>query len=290
MYLLAPFIFAVLFMILVAFSSCIFKIIFKIKSFVGFGSGICCSILTDVIASIYMVVVLLAIMTNLVDDAQKMANNTSTTTTSTNPNTLLNYTKGGIFLLWLFFTVLMGIVFIFIFFFTKRVSKPEDDYNSVFMFISGYILLPFLSFYLGWMIFTAGLNSAIDSYTTNNHLEEEEAVKKALGTYGSFFFTLIDFVGLLLILLFAGTIIMCMLHHRKVNSFIIFICIGCFFSPAIFALIFFYTVIPFFITYALILPSCASIGLAIFFYLKYAVQGSSTDGYAQPQTSYQLAS
>ena len=176
-------------------------------------------------------------MTNLVDDAQKMANNTSTTTT--NPNTLLNYTKGGIFLLWLFFTVLMGIVFIFIFFFTKRISKPEDDYNSVFMFISGYILLPFLGFYLSWMIFTAGVNSTIDTYITTNHLEEEEAVTKALGTYGSFFFTLVDFVGLLVILLFAGTIIMCMLHHRKVNPLIIFICIGCFFSPAIFTLIFF---------------------------------------------------
>ncbi len=40
----------------------------------------------------------------------------------------------------------------------------------------------------------------------------------------------------------------------------------------------------------LILPSCASIGLGIFFYLKYAVQGSSTGGYTQPQASYQLAS
>ena len=289
MYLLAPFIFAVLFMILVAFSSCIFKIIFKIKSFVGFGSGICCSILTDVIASIYMVVVLLAIMTNLVDDAQKMANNTSTTTT--NPNTLLNYTKGGIFLLWLFFTVLMGIVFIFIFFFTKRISKPEDDYNSVFMFISGYILLPFLFFYLIWMIVTGFINAGIDELIKRYGSDEqgvERAVTEAIGTLGSFFFTLVDFVGLFAILLFAGTIIMCMLHHRKVNSLIIFICIGCFFSPAIF--IFLYSLATFFVTYLLILPSCASIGLGIFFYLRYAVEGSSTTGYAQPQASYQLAS
>lgn len=289
MYLLAPFIFAVLFMILVAFSSCIFKIIFKIKSFVGFGSGICCSILTDVIASIYTVVVLVAIMSNLVDDAQKMANNASATAASADPNKLLNYTKGGLFLLWLFLTVLMGIVFIFIFFFTKRISKPEDDYNSVFMFISGYILLPFLGFYLTWMIVTAGINSAIEQHVST-YGSEEEAAAQAVGTLGTFFFTLIDFVGLLVILLFAGTIIMCMLHHRKVNSLIIFICIGCFFSPAIFTLIFFFTFVTFFITYMLILPSCASIGLGIFFYLRYAVEGSSTTGYAQPQASYQLAS
>jgi len=232
-------------------------------------------------------------MSNLVDDAQKMANNTSTTTTSADPNKLLNYTKGGLFLLWLFFTVLQGITFLFIFFFTKRVSKPEDDYNSVFMFISGYILLPFLFFYLIWMIVTGFMNAAIDELIKrygSDAQAEERAVTEAIGTFGGFFFTLVDFVGLFAILLFAGTIIMCMLHHRKVNPLIIFICIGCFFSPAIFTLIFLYSLVTFFITYLLILPSCASIGLGIFFYLKYAVQGSSTGGYTQPQASYQLAS
>lgn len=293
MYLLAPFIFAVVFMLLVAFSSCIFKLIFKIKSFTGFCSGICCSILTYVVAGIYMSVVMFAIMTNLKDTAQDIANNTSTTTTTADINKIFNYTKGGLFLLWLFFTVLQGIIFLFIFFFTKRVSKPEDDYNSVFMFISGYILLPFLFFYLIWMIVTGFMNAAIDELIKrygSDAQAEERAVTEAIGTFGGFFFTLVDFVGLFVILLYAGTIIMCMLHHRKVNPLIIFICIGCFFSPAIFTLIFLYSLVTFFITYLLILPSCASIGLGIFFYLRYAVEGSSTTGYAQPQASYQLAS
>ena len=190
MYLLAPFIFAVLFMILVAFSSCIFKIIFKIKSFVGFGSGICCSILTDVVASIYMSVVMFAIMTNLKDTAQDIANNTSAATATANINKIFNYTKGGLFLLWLFFTVLQGITFLFIFFFTKRVSKPEDDYNSVFMFISGYILLPFLFFYLIWMIVTGFINAGIDELIKRYGSDEqgvERAVTEAIGTLGSFF-------------------------------------------------------------------------------------------------------
>ena len=290
MYLLAPFIFAVLFMILVAFSSCIFKIIFKIKSFTGFCSGVCCSFLTSIIASIYMSIIMFLIMKNLKPEAENAANNNYTPSTNTvDINKYFNYTKFGLFLLWLFFVILMAIVFFFIFFFTKRVSKPEDDYNSVFMFISGYILLPFIFFYLIWMIMTGVINAAIEE-VIQTYGTEEKAAAQILGNIGSFFFTLIDFVGLLIIFLLSGVIIMCMLHHRKVNSFIIFICLGCFFAPAIFVIIFFYTLETFFITYLLILPSFASLGLGIFFYLKYAVQSGSTDGYAQPQASYQLAS
>ena len=290
MYLLAPFIFAVLFMILVAFSSCIFKIIFKIKSFTGFCSGVCCSFLTSIIASIYMSIIMFLIMKNLKPEAENAANNNYTPSTNTvDINKYFNYTKFGLFLLWLFFVILMAIAFFFIFFFTKRVSKPEDDYNSVFMFISGYILLPFIFFYLIWMIICAVVNDTIAKLS--DYFESEEAAATFyLENIGSFFFTLIDFVGLQIIFLLSGAIIMCMLHHRKVNSFIIFICLGCFFAPAIFLIIFFYTLETFFITYLLILPSFASLGLGIFFYLKYAVQVGSIDGYAQPQASYQLVS
>ena len=187
MYLLAPFIFAVLFMILVAFSSLIFKLIFKIKSFTGFCSGVCCSFLTNIIASIYTSIILFLIMNNLKSGAENAANDNYTPSTNTSDiNKYFNYTKFGLFLLWLFFVILMAIVFLFIFFFTKRVSKPEDDYNSVFMFISGYILLPFIFFYLIWMIIIAVVNDTIAKLS--DYFESEEAAATFyLENIGSFF-------------------------------------------------------------------------------------------------------
>ena len=183
MYLLAPFIFAVLFMILVAFSSLIFKLIFKIKSFTGFCSGVCCSFLTNIVASIYTSIILFLIMNNLKPEAA--ANNNYSTNTA-DINKYFNYTKFGLFLLWLFFVILMAIAFLFIFFFTKRVSKPEDDYNSVFMFISGYILLPFIFFYLIWMIITGEFNTAIEEGIKKYGTEEKSAAELLAGI-GSFF-------------------------------------------------------------------------------------------------------
>ena len=56
----------------------------------------------------------------------------------------------------------MSIVFFFILTFTKRVSKPEDDYNSVFMFVSGYILIPFLTFYIIWMTWVTAVNQILE--------------------------------------------------------------------------------------------------------------------------------
>ena len=187
MYLLAPFIFAVLFMILVAFSSLIFKLIFKIKSFTGFCSGVCCSFLTNIIASIYTSIILFLIMNNLKSGAENAANDNYTPSTNTSDiNKYFNYTKFGLFLLWLFFVILMAIVFLFIFFFTKRVSKPENDYNSVFMFISGYILLPFIFFYFIWMIITGAFNSAIEEGIKKYGTEEKSAAENLVGL-GSFF-------------------------------------------------------------------------------------------------------
>ena len=194
MYLLAPFIFAVLFMILIAFSSCIFKLIFKIKSFTGFCSGVCCSFLTCIIANIYLGVVMVLIMKHLKPEANNEGNNNYTPSTSTNTadiNRYLNYTIFGLFLLWLFFVILMAITFFFIFIFTKRVSKPEDDYNSVFMFISGYILLPFIFFYLFYMIIISAANVSITKLS-DSFGSEEAAATYYLGKIGSFIFTLIN--------------------------------------------------------------------------------------------------
>ena len=177
----------------------------------------------------------------------------------------------------------MAIVLVFIFVYTQRVSKPEDDYNSVFMFVSGYIFFPALNFYIAWMVLVDTVNQFID-------LTKEAETARALEEGGSFIYTLVDFVGLLVILLFTGTIIMCMLHHRRVNPIIMKINIFCFFAPAISFLIFLYTLKTFYMTYLLIFTSIVSFCFAIYFYRKYSVRIASIEEYIQPQATYQLTS
>ena len=89
MSLIAPFIFAVIFMILVTFSSFIFKIILKIKSFTGFSSGVCCSILTSITAIFHIALVIFVIMRPF---RIKEASN-YTTSYSIDINQYFNYTK-----------------------------------------------------------------------------------------------------------------------------------------------------------------------------------------------------
>ncbi len=68
---------------------------------------------------------------------------------------------------------------------------------------------------------------------------------------------------------------MCMLHHRKVNSFIIWINIGCFFGPLIFIMLFFLTLKTFFLSYMNFIPTLALIGLSIYFYFIYQEESPS---------------
>ena len=283
MTLIAPFIFAVIFMILVTFSSFIFKIILKIKSFTGFSSGVCCSILTSITASFHIALVIFVIMRPF-----RIKEASNSTSYSININQYFNYTKLGLFILWVFSVALMAIVFVFIFVYTQRVSKPEDDYNSIFMFVSGYIFFPALNFYIAWMVLVDTVNQFMDLYIGNGTKEAETA--RALEEGGSFIYTLVDFVGLLVILLFTGTIIMCMLHHRRVNPIIMKINIFCFFAPAISFLIFLYTLKTFYITYLLMFTSIVSFCFAIYFYRKYSVRKAPIDEYIQPQATYQLTS
>ena len=210
MSLVAPYIFAVIFMFLVSFSSLLFKIFLKIKSFTGLCSGIVCSVLTIITAGFHSALVLFVFMRPLRIKEDKNNNSTSY---SIDINQYINYTNVGLFILWVFSVVLMSIVFFFILTFTKRVSKPEDDYNSVFMFVSGYILIPFLTFYIIWMTWVTAVNQILELSSGDG--------TKALEVARSLIHTLVDFAGFIIILLFTGTIIMCMLHHRKVNPIII---------------------------------------------------------------------
>ena len=250
MYSLATFIFGMIFMLILVFSSCIFKAIFKIQSFIGFFHGLCCAFTTAIVILIYVIIVGLLF-------AFVIKNNSSG---NTGEESLGSFTIGSLLFICACCFILFVIIFVLIYIFTKKVSVKEIPYNTIFMFGSGYILFKAIFSYLIYM--------AIINYPSN-HTEKD-------GIFESFFYTLIEIVWFFWLLSLIGTSIMCMLHHRKVNSFIIWINIGCFFGPLIFIMLFFLTLKTFFLSYMNFIPTLATIGLSTCFYFKY--QGESPSG------------
>ena len=281
MYFVAPFIFGALLAIVLLFSSFLLKIFVKIESFAGFCAGVCCSVIVSILITIYLGVVLYLFVSNAksIEDSARQQKTVSG---------LENFTRGALLLLWLFIAVLLVIVYVIIFLFTKRISKPESEYNSVLMFASGFAFLPTLFFYLSLFVFVNGINKIIEERITPNMTkeQEEQVVLNAIGFTSGVILTFAAIGFFLFMLSIAGTIIMCMIHHRKLNSFVIWIGLACFFGPMILFLLCFLTYKIFFIEYPLGLPTLASFGFGIFFYLKYSDE--SNRGEALNQQNYEL--
>lgn len=287
MFFVAPFIFGIILAALLIFSSCIIKVFVKIEGFAGFCSGVCCSIIVAVMTGIYLTVILLLFATKLTEAARSA----TPSSTSVDVSEAVGLAKGTAFILWLFVAGLYVIQFAFIYVFTKRISKPESQYDSVLMFNSGFVFLSSIFFFLGWFATVAAINSQFDKIITETMTEEqiEAQVLNYFGIFGSAILTVVEFIFFFYMLSFSGTIIMCMIHHRKLNSFIIWINIACFFGPLLLWLLFLLTWNPNFIKYPIALPTLGSFGLGVFFYLKYS--GEATRG--EPltnQQNYELSS
>lgn len=268
MFFVAPFIFGIILAAALIFSSCLIKVFVKMEGFAGFCSGVCCSILIGIMTSIYGTVIMLIFGSDLTS----AASSATSSPTSVNPSEVVGLAKGTAFILWLLIAGLYVIQFVFIFLFTKRISKPESQFDSVLMFNSGFVLLPSIFFFLIWLIYVAIMNAAIDKLINDQMTEKEreDAITRQLGMLGSAIFTIVEFIFFFYMLSFSGTIIMCMIHHRKLNSFIIWVNIACFFGPLLLWLLFLLTWKVGFIEYPIILPTLASFGLGIFFYMKYS--------------------
>lgn len=152
-------------------------------------------------------------------------------------------------------------------------------------------MLPSIFFFLGWLIFVGGLNAALDQAITENMTKEqiENEIAKLLGNFGSAVLTVVEFGFFFYMLSFSGTIIMCMIHHRKLNSFIIWVNIACFFGPLLLWLLFLLTWKVQLIEYPIALPTLASFGLGIFFYLKHSDETSRGEP-LNNQQNYELSS
>jgi hypothetical protein len=255
--LVAPTIIGFLFAILTLISPCIIKFAFKMESFFGFCQGICCSFLTALVITVAAIAALIVFGFSVADSAK-----------SGNAENIVESSSIG-FLLFIFFVLV--VIYFSIFFlllcYTKRVSDPQHPYNTIFMFISGYTIF---SFTLGYVII------AVMCLTTGKVLEDNGANNTTTDKYGSVLFVLLEFIIFGIILRYAGLSILFMLHHRKLNSSLVWIGCGIYYGPLLFNLIGLLSKWLPLIEYPGFLFDLASIGLGCFFYYKYANQTAST--------------
>ena len=177
-------------------------------------------------------------------------------TYKSNNNLAIAFVIGGLIII-IFSNLLIYVaIFLFIFFYTKGISNPNQPYNTVFMFIAGYLLPPFALIYFFFIL------ASVPGKEDYNYGEWRNF------TYG--FFILCEFFILFFMMELAGIIMLCMLHHRKVNKSILYILLICHFLPAFSFLIGYF----FGSQYLLLIPNMVlnlmPFGFGIFFYCKYA--------------------
>jgi hypothetical protein len=241
--LIVEFLLSLIFLALLIALPFIFKSIFKTQNYMGYSIGLFASALT--IAALIGVVLIGYILLFLVVGI------------SFSLNSGIVFSAGIIIVISVFILVIYVVIFLFIFFYTKGISNPNQPYNSVFMFIAGYLLPPFALIYLLLI-----LNSLADQGNYNNG-----AWRYSLG-----FFILGEFFFLLNEMQIAGTIMLSMLHHRKVNKSILGILLVCHFLPAFSFLIGFFSGDQYLSFIPNMVLNLISFGFGVFFYRKYASQ------------------
>jgi hypothetical protein len=259
--LVAPTIIGFLFAILCLISPCIFKFAFKMDSFFGFCQGICCSFLTGLVITVATIAGSIALAVVVTDSAQ----------TGNAENIVETSGIGALLLLFFIAVVIYLSIFFLLLCYTRRVSDPQHPYNSIFMFISGYTIFSFTLVYVIIAIICLVAGKAADEVCANNSTFDK---------YGSAFMVEIEFIIFGEILRLAGMSILFMLHHRKLNSSLIWIGCGVYYGPLLFYLIGIIAKWSPLIEFPGFLFDLASIGLGCYFYYQYANQTASTTALA----------
>ena len=247
--LIIPFIFGIIFFTLTIFSPFIFKLLLKNRLFNGYLTGILCSIIA---IFAFVIIITIAILLSFKFIFEELENN--------GIDQILNLCKDVKYfekikfikrlIIWGEIVVIFITNYIILFLFSKKVSSPESSCKDIYMFYSGYILMPFGT----WNIFLILLSLSVP-------LEE---------IFDTSFLLILELEGFGFMLLSYGTIIMLMLNHKKYNSYIKFVCYVIYFGPLILYIIGFATLVQYFFTYfTAIFPISSSVTASILYY-KYA--------------------
>ena len=249
----------IIFIILLIVSPYIFKAIFKIETFLGLTTGLCCAIVTAFIIIAAAIITLVIVSLNIADSA----------TRGSEEDILKSVGIGVLLIVFVILVVILLAVFFVMLCYTKRMADPQNPYNSIFMFISGYMFC-FIAIYLILVISALAI----------------DPVSETGKTFTNGFFILWEFLLFFYILKLAGISIMLMLHHRKVNPIIFWCAVAVHFGPTLFFFIGLVAKYLPLLEYPLFLFDVASIGLGSFFYYRYA---NSNEGNTASQSAYMAA-
>lgn len=249
----------IIFIILLIVSPYIFKAIFKIETFLGLTTGLCCAFVTAFIIIAAAIITLVIVSLNIADSA----------TRGSEEDILKSVEIGVLLIVFVILVVTLLAVFFVMLCYTKRMADPQNPYNSIFMFISGYMFC-FIAIYLILVISALAIDPVTDTGKT----------------YTNGFFILWEFLLFFYILKLAGISIMLMLHHRKVNPIIFWCAVAVHFGPTLFFFIGLVAKYLPLLEYPLFLFDVASIGLGSFFYYRYA---NSNEGNTPSQSAYMAA-
>lgn len=195
----APTVVSGVFTLIILISSFIFKMIFKIQGCNGFGTGICCFIITALIIVILCVVFFL-ILYYACDYGKISQNPTKTSITFCS-----------------LFAAIHVTVFTMLYCFIKRIK--DEAYSIALMFCSGYIFLTISIFILFDVV--GILNGKLGTWKT---FLSDELITYSVLAFG-------------FILETCSIILMIFLHHKKANCLIIILTLSFFFGPLIIQII-----------------------------------------------------
>ena len=260
----APFIIGLIFLLFIIALPLLFKIIFKIEEWKGFifgliSSFITCAIVAALIAS--SIAILNKVISNDADNGgiEILINSLN------DVMELEELSKGTLILLWGLIVIVFLVIFLLLFFSIKILIKPEDDSNIIMHFISGFILLPSIFWYIFCILLSFEKN--MFSKITSGEIFD---------IFTNYFIILIEFGGIFFILLIFGSSIMIMIHHKGFNSLIIWISVIIFFAPIILYLLGFLTLKAFFFSFLNGVCPLLSFAFGCFLYHKYATNSSNS--------------
>lgn len=258
--LIIPFIVALVTTILILFSPCILKSIYKNKKFFGYGLGFCCSFVTNIVN--FLIVSLSFVIIGLYDeDYLDNINNQN--------NYIFNFEdmfslsiKAKVFFS-VIYTLLNINSFFMTFKFTKTLANQHYMFNVIFTFISGNLLLYVFSFLA--LIF---LSFNPDKINID--------MPKSFKTDKDYLLLAIEIIVIVQMYGNMGTAIMLFLHQKRTNNAIIWLCFICFFFPNISFIVGLFIKSNEFLILPLLIFNLASLLLGTIFYCKFA--DSSKEG------------
>ncbi len=259
--LLAAFIIAILLMLTTFVLPFLFKKIFKLGSYAGYVLGITSSFITLIIDCLLIVAASFIIGYFITSDNSII---TIIIEILLDIKALENIPFTGLLCLWAAIVLVFLVIFIILYFRISTLAEDEES-KTIFMFFSGYILIPSIL----WYAFCILLTFEIDG------LQIEIGGKNVIDTL---FIILIELGGVFFFLLIAGTSMMIMLHHKEYNRLIIWINIVFYFLPNIFYFFGFLIKETFFFSFFSCGCPVLSLFVACYLYRKYeSVPGNADE-------------